>query len=90
MYRIVYYETDDQRKAYVKQAEDNGEVMVHDDFGTGPDGKNTLTFETPEPDIPRVSTELQRLGRRFVENPQSISHGDIVRYVGLKHEGASD
>lgn len=88
MSRVVYYETDDQRKAYVKQAEDNGEVMLHDDFGTGPDGKNTLTFETPAPDIQRIPTELQLLGRRIVETPQRVRLEDLVRYVGLKFEGA--
>lgn len=90
MSRVIYYETNDQRTAYIKQAQKAGEQLLHDDFGTGPGGKNTLTFETPAPDIQRIPSEVQLLGRRIAEFPGGIRLGDIIRYLGLKFEGADN
>lgn len=88
--RQVFYETEDQRRAYLKQATAKDEVLLHDDFNVGPDGENRLTFEDAEPVVVVAPTELALLRRRIIDAPQSIQLVDIVRYVGLNFEGASE
>ena len=46
--RTVDYTTDAERTAAIAEAEAADETMLHDDFGTGKDGANLLTFETAD------------------------------------------
>ena len=80
--RTVLYTTDDQRKDYVKQAEDAGETMLHDDFDVGPSGEHQLTFDKI-PDLPPTADEIRLEELRGKRRERSMTLQDIMEYLDL-------